>query len=248
MFDAVVCWVGRDHAYGAAAVTILRQLQIPIVAIAGESAAAVWDRVAVDLKDASVAIVNVKRPWLDTRFHDCLRPGVLGINGGFDYLIPASVLDLCPTINLHPAALPRNRGCHHSFWGILERTPLGATMHWMTAELDGGPILAQATFADDGWMTAGEIQQRSNRLCLQLLQDHLGAVMRGESTCTPQGEGSYHAKHAIVDALTLHDGETITVERLFDLCRATCTGQHGFIVAHQGRRILVQIAGLRDVT
>ncbi|RAU21447.1 hypothetical protein CU669_13555 [Paramagnetospirillum kuznetsovii] len=35
------------------------------------------------------------------------------------------------TINTHPALPPFNRGCHHSFWGIMEVTPLGATLHWM---------------------------------------------------------------------------------------------------------------------
>lgn len=46
-------------------------------------------------------------------------------------------------LNLHTSLLPYNRGAHPILWSILERTPLGVTIHQVDAGLDTGPILLQ---------------------------------------------------------------------------------------------------------
>ena len=48
-------------------------------------------------------------------------------------------------VNLHLAYLPYNRGSNPNVWSIVERTPAGATLHWMDAGVDTGDIIAQAT-------------------------------------------------------------------------------------------------------
>ena len=46
-------------------------------------------------------------------------------------------------VNLHPSLLPAYRGAN-GFRALFEGEPrLGATLHYLTPELDGGPILAQ---------------------------------------------------------------------------------------------------------
>src|SRR5690606_18673350 len=48
-------------------------------------------------------------------------------------------------INIHPSLLPKYRGLH-THRRALEAgdTEHGASVHWVTAELDGGPVIAQA--------------------------------------------------------------------------------------------------------
>ena len=79
-------------------------------------------------------------------FNNLIVDGVLGVTCGFDYIVPTSVLKMLLVINCHPAALPYNRGCHHSFWGIIDKTDLGATLHWMIEGLDKGPISSSKNF------------------------------------------------------------------------------------------------------
>lgn len=48
-------------------------------------------------------------------------------------------------INLHPSLLPRFRGLHtHRQCLAAGDAVHGASVHWVTAELDGGPVIAQA--------------------------------------------------------------------------------------------------------
>jgi len=48
-------------------------------------------------------------------------------------------------LNLHPSLLPRHRGLHtHRQCLAAGDAVHGASVHWVTAELDGGPVIAQA--------------------------------------------------------------------------------------------------------
>lgn len=51
-------------------------------------------------------------------------------------------------INIHPSLLPRYRGLHtHRKALVAGDREHGASVHFVTAELDGGPVIAQATIA-----------------------------------------------------------------------------------------------------
>ena len=184
-----------------------------------------------------------RRPWLDPEITSILEQGIpLAINIGFDYIIDKALLDFFERgmLNMHPAYLPLNKGCHHSFWGIMEQTPFGATLHWVTPELDAGDIIGKEAFYDDGFMTAEEIQLRSEALCVKLLDEYLESVLDGTAPREPQEGGTYHSKKEIVAASTLRCGDSISVDKLLDLCRATSCKGNGFYVIRNGRKVLVR--------
>lgn len=53
-----------------------------------------------------------------------------------------------PLLNIHPSLLPAHRGLHTHRQALAARDAYhGASVHWVTPELDGGPILAQARLA-----------------------------------------------------------------------------------------------------
>lgn len=102
----------------------------------------------------------------------------------------------CGWLNLHPAYLPFNRGWHTPSWALIERTPIGATLHVMTEEVDAGPILARCevpTRPDD---TAHTLYQRVLDAELALLDEHWDAVVAGrwELQPNPVDEGTIHRR------------------------------------------------------
>lgn len=89
---------------------------------------------------------------------------ILGIH--FPYLVPKSVLDI-PRIgflNLHPAYLPYNRGWHTPSWAILDKTPIGATLHFMEEKLDAGDIVHQKEVKINPNDTANSLYQRLKKV------------------------------------------------------------------------------------
>jgi phosphoribosylglycinamide formyltransferase 1 len=77
-------------------------------------------------------------------------------------------------INIHPSLLPKYRGLH-THRRALEANDLehGASVHFVTAELDGGPVIAQARLP----IEAGDDEQQLARRLLPLEHRLLPAVL-----------------------------------------------------------------------
>jgi methionyl-tRNA formyltransferase len=126
-----------------------------------------------------------------------LQPDVI-LSVHFPYLVPQAVLDL-PTIgayNLHPALLPHGRGWHTVSWALLESTPVGCTLHRMTAELDRGPIVAQREVEPTALETAHALYQRVLAAEGELLAELWPEVRRWPELERPQPEGGPPARSA----------------------------------------------------
>jgi len=63
----------------------------------------------------------------------------------YRHLIPKQCLDAFSgrIINIHTSMLPWQRGAHPIFWGFIEGSQLGVTIHEIDAGMDTGPIIAQ---------------------------------------------------------------------------------------------------------
>lgn len=160
-------------------------------------------------------------------------PPDLGVNTGYDRLLGPAFLGRfrLGVVNPHASALPHNRGAHQSFWGIMDNTPHGASLHWMDQGLDTGDLIAQAVFEDDGLMSAGQVHQRSHGLLVDLLEEHLPGILAGTAPRLPQPPGgSFHAPGDIREASTVHLSQALDGERLLRLARATDCRGHGFSV------------------
>lgn len=72
-------------------------------------------------------------------------------------------------LNIHPSLLPRHRGLN-THQRVLDEgdTEHGASVHFVTAELDGGPVIAQALVevraGDDAETLAARVRQREHPL------------------------------------------------------------------------------------
>lgn len=76
-------------------------------------------------------------------------PSDLGVSAGFSRRLPVQVLQQFRygILNFHPALLPGYGGVFTDVHVILnEETQSGVTVHWMTSELDKGPIVAQLEY------------------------------------------------------------------------------------------------------
>lgn len=70
----------------------------------------------------------------------------LAVSYTYPYLLTGEVIRALHgnVVNLHNAYLPYNRGADPNLWSILEQTPRGVTLHYISEKLDGGDIIAQS--------------------------------------------------------------------------------------------------------
>lgn len=216
-----------------------------ICVIAGKNSVEGLSETVMGVLSSSPRLFHSNRPDLDAEIMAFLReysPAYL-INTGYDYIVRKEIFDQLTVgaINLHPALLPLNRGCHHSFWGIMEGTLHGATIHWMNEGLDAGDIIDQESYEDDGVMSAAQVFDRSHGLLATLLERNLPSIIKGTAPRRTQPEnGTYHAKKDIQAASTLDYDDTVQVGHVLKLCRATDCKGHGFYVRRGSKLYLVR--------
>jgi methionyl-tRNA formyltransferase len=71
-----------------------------------------------------------------------LSPDLI-ISAGYRHIIPSDILDVpgLGCVNLHKSFLPKNRGANPNVWSIVESAPAGVSIHYMTEDIDEGPII-----------------------------------------------------------------------------------------------------------
>lgn len=103
---------------------------------------------------------------------------------GFPWVIPADALAAARlgAVNGHPSLLPRYRGPIPVAWAIRHgETEIGFTFHRMDADLDTGPILAQAPVALEDEHSFEELEPKFVGVVTELLPVALARVEAGDS-------------------------------------------------------------------
>ncbi|MEA2243108.1 MAG: hypothetical protein QOD24_2664 [Solirubrobacteraceae bacterium] len=113
---------------------------------------------------------------------------------------------------LHPGLLPWGRGRYPVFWALWERTPAGATLHELVAEVDAGPIVEQreVPVLDDD--TGARLYARVQDAERDLFTRWLPRLAGGERpAATPQPPGGSH--HSLAEFEYLRDEGRYEVPR-----------------------------------
>lgn len=81
----------------------------------------------------------------------------------YRYIIKKPVIDACKgrIFNLHPALLPKYRGCSSLTWAIINgESKVGFTFHYIDEGCDTGPILLQNSVRIEEWDTQQSLYMR----------------------------------------------------------------------------------------
>ncbi len=101
---------------------------------------------------------------------DSFRPGLVVLAGFMRILTPAFVRHYAGRLfNIHPSLLPNYRGLHTHQRALDAGDRLhGATIHFVTEELDGGPLIVQAQVPvladDDADRLAARVLEKEHQL------------------------------------------------------------------------------------
>ena len=107
---------------------------------------------------------------------DEARPDLI-VCAGYMRLIDAAAVDARPgrIINIHPSLLPDFKGLHtHQQALDAAAAEHGASVHFVTADLDGGPVIAQARVpvlpGDDADALAARVLEREHPLLVETVR------------------------------------------------------------------------------
>ena len=170
----------------------------------------------------------------------------IGVSAYFGYLIGPEMLKALPKgcVNVHPSMLPFNRGAYPNVWTIVDRTPAGATIHFVEEGVDTGDIIAQMEVSVEPTDTGQSLYRKLERASLELFKSTWPLIATGTNTRIPQseGEGTHHRVKDVerIDEIDL-DG-TYKAGDLIDLLRArTFPPYKGAYFTVDGRRVYLRL-------
>lgn len=193
----------------------------------------------VAMGSTNIRSLNVKQDWEALVGHYSLI-----VSAHCKQLFPAGLVHKVRCVNIHPGLNPYNRGWFPQVFSILNKLPLGATIHEIDTELDHGPIIVQKqvqVLESDTSLTAYKRVQDAE---FELLEKHLASIVRNDyQTTKPLAEGNLNLKKDY-DALCEIDlAEIATVGQVLDRLRALTHGSYrnAFFRNAEGRRVYVSV-------
>lgn len=146
------------------------------------------------------------------------------VSCGYRHLVPVDILDI-PSggcLNLHPAYLPYNRGANPNVWSIVDGTPAGVSLHYMTPELDAGDIIARREVETDFSDTGKSLYNRLEDAQVDLFKEIWPKITTDEISIEEQDPdtGTYHRTSDFDELCRLDPNETVKTKELLDRLRA----------------------------
>lgn len=169
---------------------------------------------------------------------------IIGIH--FPVIISEEVLNIPRVgfLNLHPSYLPYNKGWHTPSWSIIENTPYGATLHFMSMELDGGDIIHQKQIKIRPDATANCIYREVLKLEYEVFEEVLEDIVSLIPIRSPQlSKGTSHVRKDLLDVQRIDFNEELNIGVLIDKLRALTTNdinEAAFFEAN-GKKYAVQV-------
>lgn len=147
-------------------------------------------------------------------------------------------------INVHPGYNPYNRGWFPQVFSIINKYPIGVTIHEIDNELDHGDIIVQELLEIEDYETSSDVYQRILDLELKLLRKHLPELIENTyNTKKMENEGNVNYRKDF-NKLCQIDLEKIgTFREFIDLLRATSFSgyDNAFFKDEYGNKIYISI-------
>ena len=136
-------------------------------------------------------------------------------------LFPDKMVTEHTCINVHPGLNPYNRGWFPQVFGIINKKPIGVTIHKMDTELDHGPILYQRELTLGADETSKDVYERILATEMELMEEHLEDILTGNYTLTPMsGEGNINYKQDFDALCEIDRDKPATYGEVIDFLRA----------------------------
>lgn len=161
-------------------------------------------------------------------------------------LFPAELVKAVKCINVHPGYNPYNRGWYPQVFSIINKLPVGATIHEIDEHLDHGPLIARREIKINSWDTSKDLYNRLQQAEVELMKEHLGAILAGSyQPVFPEQEGNINLKKDFNELCKLNLDETFTMGGAIDRLRAMTHDKYKnafFIDPETGAKVFVSIS------
>lgn len=159
-------------------------------------------------------------------------------------LFPEHMVKEHTCINVHPGYNPYNRGWFPQVFSIINKKPIGVTIHLMDEELDHGDILYQKELKIHEYETSKDVYNRILETEMELMDQHLEDIlMKKYLPAKMESEGNINFKKDFDEICKLDLNEKATYREVIDRLRALTFSpyENAYFYDEDGNKIYVGI-------
>lgn len=159
-------------------------------------------------------------------------------------IFPTELVNSVKCINVHPGLNPYNRGWYPQVFSIINKLPIGATIHEMDGEIDHGPIVCQEEVDIDDTDDSFDVYQKVIAAEKRLLSQWLPDIIEGNyCTFKPVDSGNYNSIGDFKSLCELELDSIGTLGEHIDLLRALTYSNYknAFFLAKNGGNVFVRV-------
>lgn len=109
-------------------------------------------------------------------------------------IFPAEVVNNTTCVNIHPGINPYNRGWFPQVFSIINKLPIGATIHLMNEDVDAGDIIVQQEVIINDCDTSLDVYEKIQDVELKLINEWFERIILGDyETYSPKETGNYNS-------------------------------------------------------
>jgi methionyl-tRNA formyltransferase len=164
-------------------------------------------------------------------------------------IFPAELVEAVRCVNVHPGYNPYNRGYYPQVFSLLNKMPIGCTIHLMDSKIDHGPVLVQEKIQAQAWDTSLSLYQRIVDAEITLFTAHFDDIVSGRLQGKAAEEnGNLNLKKDFDALRTIDLKAPTTFGAAIDRFRALTHGEYKncYFIDETGRKIYLRIELLPD--
>lgn len=159
-------------------------------------------------------------------------------------IFPSELVNNVRCINIHPGLNPHNRGWFPQVFSIINKKPVGCTIHLMNEEIDDGAILFQKEVPVFDWDTSLNVYERVQQTEMDLLNDHLAdLIFANYQQKQPIEKGNYNGISDFKALCSLDLDHVGSLREHIDLLRALSHGEfkNAYFILNEGKKVFLSL-------
>ncbi|SCM83629.1 conserved hypothetical protein [uncultured Sporomusa sp.] len=160
-------------------------------------------------------------------------------------IFPSELIEKVKCINIHPGLNPFNRGWYPQVFSIINKLPVGATIHEMDDEIDHGHIIIQKEVQCHSYDTSETVYNRVLEMELILFEQVIEKILNNKyDITTPVSDGNINLKSDFNEICNIDLKKDYTGQEFIDLLRALTHGNYNnaYFYDEDGNKIFVKIS------
>ncbi|WP_220092256.1 dTDP-4-amino-4,6-dideoxyglucose formyltransferase [Helicobacter sp. 16-1353] len=168
----------------------------------------------------------------------------LGFSIHSKQIFPNILVEKVLCINLHPGYNPHNRGIYPQSFSIINKLPIGATLHIMDSNIDSGDIIEQIQVKIEPFDTSLSLYKKILRAEIKLFKKNIHNILNHNFKVKKlKTKGNYNSKRDFCDLCRIDLEKTITMQEALDYLRALSHKPHNnaYFIDANGNKVYVRL-------